>query len=63
MNSTVWVTLTSFIKHLGRTGNAVVDETEKGKRASILNCGSIQIWSDVKKYEQKDILGKIYHSV
>jgi len=30
MNSTVWVTLTSFIKHLGRTGNAVVDETEKG---------------------------------
>jgi len=30
MNSTCWVTLTSFIKHLGRTGKAVVDETEKG---------------------------------
>jgi len=30
MNSTCWVTLTSFIKHLGRTGSAVIDETEKG---------------------------------
>lgn len=30
MNSTCWVTLTSFIKHLGRTGQADVDETEKG---------------------------------
>jgi len=30
MNSTCWVTLTSFVKHLGRTGQAVVDETEKG---------------------------------
>ena len=35
MNSTVWVTLTSFIKHLGRTGDAVVDETEKGNTQSI----------------------------
>jgi len=30
MNSTCWVTLTSFVKHLGRTGKCVVDETEKG---------------------------------
>jgi len=30
MNSTCWVTLTSFVKHLGRTGKAVIDETEKG---------------------------------
>ncbi|KAL0961489.1 hypothetical protein HGRIS_006430 [Hohenbuehelia grisea] len=30
MNSTRWVTLTEFIKHLGRTGVAHVDETEKG---------------------------------
>jgi len=30
MNSTCWVTLTSFIKHLGRSGSAVIDETEKG---------------------------------
>lgn len=30
MNSTRWVTLTEFVKHLGRTGVAKVDETEKG---------------------------------
>ncbi len=30
MNATCWVTLTSFVKHLGRTGKCVIDETEKG---------------------------------
>jgi DNA/RNA-binding protein KIN17 len=30
MNSTRWVTLTEFCKHLGRLGIAHVDETEKG---------------------------------
>jgi DNA/RNA-binding protein KIN17 len=30
MNSTRWVTLTEFAKHLGRTGVARVDENEKG---------------------------------
>ena len=30
MNSTCWVTLTSYVKHLGRTGKCVIDETEKG---------------------------------
>ena len=30
MNATRWVTLTEFAKHLGRTGVARVDETEKG---------------------------------
>ena len=30
MNSTCWVTLTSFVRHLGRTGKAIIDETEKG---------------------------------
>ena len=30
MNSTRWVTLTEFIKHLGRSGVAHVDETDKG---------------------------------
>ncbi|KAK0243838.1 domain of Kin17 curved DNA-binding protein-domain-containing protein [Armillaria nabsnona] len=30
MNSTRWVTLTEFVKHLGRMGVARVDETEKG---------------------------------
>jgi len=30
MNATRWVTLTEFVKHLGRLGIARVDETEKG---------------------------------
>ncbi|KAF9222985.1 hypothetical protein BS17DRAFT_735161 [Gyrodon lividus] len=30
MNATRWVTLTEFVKHLGRTGIARVDETDKG---------------------------------
>merc|ERR1712226_337628 len=30
MNSTCWVTLTSYVKHLERTKRAVIDETEKG---------------------------------
>jgi len=30
MNSTRWVTLSEFVKHLGRCGIAHVDETEKG---------------------------------
>jgi DNA/RNA-binding protein KIN17 len=30
MNSTRWVSLTEFIKHLGRSGIVRVDETEKG---------------------------------
>jgi len=30
MNATRWVTLTEFVKHLGRASIARVDETEKG---------------------------------
>eukprot|EP01137_Pigoraptor_chileana_P025141 Opistho-2@94169 len=30
MNSTRWETLTEFVKHLGRTGQCIVDETPKG---------------------------------
>ncbi|KYB28824.1 DNA/RNA-binding protein KIN17 [Tribolium castaneum] len=30
MNATRWVTLTGFVKWLGRTGKCLVDETEKG---------------------------------
>jgi len=30
MNSTCWVTLTSFVRHLGRTEKAIIEETEKG---------------------------------
>lgn len=30
MNATKWLTLSDYVKHLGRTGVCVVDETEKG---------------------------------
>ena len=30
MNSTIWPTLTDFVKYLGRTGKCVIDETERG---------------------------------
>lgn len=30
MNSTKWLTLTEFVKYLGRTGKCKVDQTEKG---------------------------------
>lgn len=30
MNATRWVTLTGFVKWMGRTGKCIVDETEKG---------------------------------
>ncbi|KOC60045.1 DNA/RNA-binding protein KIN17 [Habropoda laboriosa] len=30
MNATIWLTLTAFVKWLGRSGQCVVDETEKG---------------------------------
>jgi len=29
MNATCWVTLTSYVKHLGRTGKCEIDETDK----------------------------------
>ncbi|XP_043678543.1 DNA/RNA-binding protein KIN17 isoform X2 [Vespula pensylvanica] len=32
MNATMWLTLTGFVKWLGRTGKCVVDETEKEKQ-------------------------------
>jgi DNA/RNA-binding protein KIN17 len=30
MNATIWITLTAFVKHLGRLGKVVADLTEKG---------------------------------
>ena len=30
MNSTIWPTLTDFVKYLGRTGKCVIDESDKG---------------------------------
>lgn len=30
MNATQWLTLTAYVKWLGRAGQCVVDDTEKG---------------------------------
>ncbi len=37
MNSTVWTTLTGFVRHLGRIGKCVVDETPKGWYIAYIN--------------------------
>jgi DNA/RNA-binding protein KIN17 len=37
MNSTIWTTLTGFIKYLGKTGKCTVDETEKGWYMAYIN--------------------------
>ena len=36
MNSTHWYTLTDFVKHLGKSGQCRVDETEKGWFISVI---------------------------
>jgi hypothetical protein len=36
MNSTKWYTLTDFVKHLGKTGQCRVDQTEKGWYISVI---------------------------
>jgi len=59
MNSTVWVTLTSFIKHLGRTGDAVVDETEKGWFVT-WKAKDQDTLDKEKRLEKKDKLAKDY---
>ncbi len=35
MNATIWETLTNFIKYLGKTGKAVVDNTPKARPRSM----------------------------
>eukprot|EP00026_Physarum_polycephalum_P007578 Phypoly_transcript_07641.p1 GENE.Phypoly_transcript_07641~~Phypoly_transcript_07641.p1 ORF type:complete len:488 (+),score=128.10 Phypoly_transcript_07641:62-1465(+) len=37
MNSTIWTTLTGFVKYLGKTGKCTVDETEKGWYIAYIN--------------------------
>jgi len=57
MNSTCWVTLTSFVKHLGRTGKAIVDETEKGWFVTWIEKDQDTINKE-KRLEKKDKMTK-----
>jgi len=57
MNSTCWVTLTAFVKHLGRSGKAVVDETEKGWFVTWIEKDFEELEAD-KRLAKKDKLAK-----
>eukprot|EP00088_Acartia_fossae_P005613 TRINITY_DN12535_c0_g2_i1.p1 TRINITY_DN12535_c0_g2~~TRINITY_DN12535_c0_g2_i1.p1 ORF type:complete len:395 (-),score=129.56 TRINITY_DN12535_c0_g2_i1:21-1205(-) len=57
MNSTCWVTLTSFVKHLGRSGKAIVDETEKGWFVTWIE-KDFETMEHEKKLAKKDKLAK-----
>jgi len=57
MNSTCWVTLTAFVKHLGRAGKAIVDETEKGWFVTWIEKDFYE-QEEEKKLAKKDKLAK-----
>ena len=43
MNSTKWLTLTEFVKYLGRTGQCKVDETEKGWFIAVVQKDELEV--------------------
>lgn len=43
MNSTKWLTLTEFVKYLGRTGLCKVEETEKGWFITLINHDEMEV--------------------
>ncbi|EIE27664.1 hypothetical protein COCSUDRAFT_11364 [Coccomyxa subellipsoidea C-169] len=53
MNSTSWLTLTEFVKHLGKTGQCRVDETEKGWYISVIQPDPSQALADDKKSKRE----------
>ena len=50
MNATRWVTLTEFVKHLGRSGIARVDENEKGWFISWIDSSPKALAKQVQSY-------------
>jgi len=51
MNATRWVTLTEFVKHLGRSGLARVDENEKGWFISWIDNSPKALAKQVQSYD------------
>lgn len=49
MNSTSWLTLTDFVKYLGKTGQCRVDQTEKGWFISVIQADPSQALAEEKK--------------
>lgn len=57
MNSTMWLTLTAYVKWLGRSGKCVVDETEKGWFVTYVDRDPDTIAAQEKK-EKKEKMDK-----
>lgn len=55
MNSTKWLTLTEFIKWLGKEGICTVDETEKGWFVTYIDRDSEAILADEKKSKKHKV--------
>ncbi len=43
MNSTKWLTLTEFVKYLGRTGQCKVEETPKGWFITLIHRDEMEV--------------------
>ncbi|XP_044007630.1 DNA/RNA-binding protein KIN17 [Aphidius gifuensis] len=52
MNSTMWLSLTAFVKWLGRTGKCVVDETEQGWFVTYIDRGPEKLAEEEKKVKK-----------
>jgi DNA/RNA-binding protein KIN17 len=61
MNSTRWVTLTEFVKHLGRTGKCKVDETPKGWFVTFIDREPETTWENFTKKRPRAVLAKEQH--
>eukprot|EP00879_Flechtneria_rotunda_P005889 GHRR01006195.1.p1 GENE.GHRR01006195.1~~GHRR01006195.1.p1 ORF type:complete len:279 (+),score=79.29 GHRR01006195.1:969-1805(+) len=53
MNSTRWLTLTEFVKHLGRTGQCKVEETEKGWFITLIRVDPAKALSDAERLKRE----------
>lgn len=53
MNSTRWVTLTGFVKWLGKTGKCIVDETEQGWYITYIDRDPETIMKEQKKLKKQ----------
>ncbi|KAF8063030.1 KIN17 [Scenedesmus sp. PABB004] len=53
MNSTRWLTLTDFVKHLGRTGQCKVEETEKGWFITLIKVDHAKALSDAERLKRE----------
>ncbi|KAL8122279.1 hypothetical protein AgCh_018864 [Apium graveolens] len=56
MNSTQWVTLTGFVKYLGKTGKCKVEETFKGWFIRYVNSDSERLFRDKRKRVRADLV-------